>query len=207
VYVANEDSHNVTVIDATTLTVTTTISLPAIDAVPRDVDFDTEGNYAYVPSGDIGYGTVNDNVYVIRTSDHTVVKSIELNPYRNPNVVAVAPQMAECKPPPTATPTGSIPVSPTNTPSVTPTHTPTIGFTGTFTYTPTPTDTPTLYPTGIPTSTFTSSFTVTPTPTLFPSKTLTPAPTQTPLPIPDTGGEGLLLVLLGISSLLVFLRR
>ncbi len=94
VYVTNEDSHNVTAIDATNNTVITTIGLPhGSDSDPRDVDFSAYGAYAYVTSGSV---TGNDEVYVIDTATHTVVGRIDVNPASNPNVVAVAPQMAGC---------------------------------------------------------------------------------------------------------------
>jgi uncharacterized repeat protein (TIGR01451 family) len=94
IYVSNEDSHNVTAIDATNNSVITTISLPhGSDSDPRDVDFDASGTYAYVPSGLV---TGDDEVYVIDTASHTVTGRIVVAPASNPNVVAVAPQMAGC---------------------------------------------------------------------------------------------------------------
>ncbi|OGL46142.1 MAG: hypothetical protein A2161_18395 [Candidatus Schekmanbacteria bacterium RBG_13_48_7] len=108
-YVANEDSHDVTVIDATTLTVAVpSITLPPHgtgNATPRDVDIDLQGTYVYIPSGDINYGTVHDYVYVIAVGTHLLASSIDINPHRNPNVVAVAPQMYECAGSVTPTPT------------------------------------------------------------------------------------------------------
>ncbi len=94
IYTANEDSHDVTAIDATNNTVITTISLPhGSDSDPRDIDFDITGTYAYVTSGSV---TGDDEIYVIDTSSHTVVGRINVAPASNPNVVAVAPQMAGC---------------------------------------------------------------------------------------------------------------
>ena len=91
IYVTNEDSHDVTAIDATDNSVITTISLPHTDADPRDVDFSADGAYAYVTSGDI---SGDDQVYVIDTATHTVAGQVNVAPSSNPNVVAVAPQMA-----------------------------------------------------------------------------------------------------------------
>jgi uncharacterized repeat protein (TIGR01451 family) len=92
IYVANEDSHNVTVIDATDNSVITTVVLPhGTDSDPRDVDFSADGRYAYVPSGSV---TGDDEVYVLDTATHTVAQRIDVAPASNPNVVAVAPQMA-----------------------------------------------------------------------------------------------------------------
>jgi len=92
IYVTNEDSHNVTVIDATTNAVITTVALPhGSDSDPRDVDFSADGRYAYVTSGSV---TGDDEVYVLDTDTHTVAERIVVAPASNPNVVAVAPQMA-----------------------------------------------------------------------------------------------------------------
>lgn len=91
IYVTNEDSHNLTVIDATNNSVITTLGLPNADATPRDVDFDRAGAYAYVPSGSIAG---DDLVYVLELATHTVVGQVNVIPSANPNVVAVAPQMA-----------------------------------------------------------------------------------------------------------------
>jgi|GEM_PF-2952073 len=96
IYVASEDGHNVTAIDAANNSVITTIALPhGSGSDPRDVDFDAAGDYAYVPSGDV---TGNDAVYVLDTAAHTVAGQIDVAPANNPNVVAVAPQMAGCAP-------------------------------------------------------------------------------------------------------------
>ena len=92
IYVTNEDSHNVTVIDATTNSVIITVALPhGADSDPRDVDFSADGRYAYVTSGSV---TGDDEVYVLDTASHAVVQRIVVAPASNPNVVAVAPQMA-----------------------------------------------------------------------------------------------------------------
>ncbi len=96
IYVANEDSHDVTAIDTTNNSVIVTIALPHDDAKPRDVDFSANGAYAYVTSGDVGSTRVHDEVYVIDTATHTVVHRIDVDPARNTNVVAVAPQMSSC---------------------------------------------------------------------------------------------------------------
>ncbi|MGD8624241.1 MAG: PKD domain-containing protein [Anaerolineae bacterium] len=93
IYVTNEDSHDVTVIDATTNGVVTTVALPhGTDSDPRDVDFSADGAYAYVTSGSV---TGDDEVYVLETTTHTVADRISVAPAGNPNVVAVAPQMAD----------------------------------------------------------------------------------------------------------------
>ncbi len=94
-FVANEDSHNVSVIDTALGIVTATLSLPAADADPRDVDVSQDGNYAYVPSGSI---TGDDAIYVIDVHTLTVVDTINVAPASNPNVVAVAPQLANLDP-------------------------------------------------------------------------------------------------------------
>jgi uncharacterized repeat protein (TIGR01451 family) len=92
IYVTNEDSHGVTVVDATNNSVITTVALPhGTGSLPRDVDFSADGRYAYAPSGAV---TGDDEVYVLDTTTHTVVQRIDVAPASNPNVVAVAPQMA-----------------------------------------------------------------------------------------------------------------
>jgi YVTN family beta-propeller protein len=90
VFVANEDSHNVSVIDTSLNSVTTTIFLAA-DADPRDVDISGDGQYAYVTSGEIA-GV--DAVYVIEVSSLTLIDTIFLGGSSNPNALAVAPNFA-----------------------------------------------------------------------------------------------------------------
>lgn len=89
-FIANEDSSNVTVIDTATNTVITTIVLAA-DADPRDVDISLDGTLAYVPTGSI---TGDDGVYVIDTATLTVVDVITISGESNSNALAVAPEPA-----------------------------------------------------------------------------------------------------------------
>ena len=86
IFVANEDSHDVSIIDTNLNVVTDTIFLAA-DADPRDVDITADGQFAYVPSGDIAG---SDVVYVIDVSTHAVVDTVDLAS-TNPNALAVAP--------------------------------------------------------------------------------------------------------------------
>jgi YVTN family beta-propeller protein len=90
VFVANEDSHDVSVIDTNLNSVTTTIFLAA-DADPRDVDISADGQFAYVTSGDI---SGNDAVYVISVSSLAVVDTIFIGPSSNANALAVAPNFS-----------------------------------------------------------------------------------------------------------------
>jgi YVTN family beta-propeller protein len=101
-FVANEDSHDVSVIDVAAGVVTTTILLDAPwstdTAEPRDVEISRDGLYAYVPSGDLNFATDHDAIFVIEVATLTQVDEIDIDPARNPNVVAVAPQPASLDP-------------------------------------------------------------------------------------------------------------
>jgi YVTN family beta-propeller protein len=92
-FVTNEDSSNVSVIDTALNVVTSTI--PLAGAAPRDVDISADGAYAYVPSGSI---TGDDGVYVIDTQAWEVVDTIYVAPASNPNVIAIAPLLANLDP-------------------------------------------------------------------------------------------------------------
>lgn len=92
-FVTNEDDSNVSVIDTALNVVTSTIPLPG--AAPRDVDISADGGYAYVPSGSI---TGDDAVFVIDTQTWQVVDTIYVAPASNPNVVAIAPLLANLDP-------------------------------------------------------------------------------------------------------------
>ena len=96
VLTANEDSHDVSVIDTASNTVTTTIFLAA-NADPRDIDINAEGTLAYVTTGDIGSP---DGVYVIDLATFQVIDTI-FSPAgggSNTNVIAVAPDFASLDP-------------------------------------------------------------------------------------------------------------
>lgn len=101
-FVANEDSHDVSVIDVAASTVITTIVLTAPwstdDAAPRDVEISSDGLYAYIPSGDLNNATDHDAIFVIDVATLQQVDEIDIDPARNPNVVAVAPQPASLDP-------------------------------------------------------------------------------------------------------------
>jgi YVTN family beta-propeller protein len=86
VFVANEDSHDVSVIDTNLNVVTDTIFLAA-DADPRDIDITADGQYAYVTSGSIAG---DDAVYVIDINTLSVTDTISFAS-ANPNALAVAP--------------------------------------------------------------------------------------------------------------------
>jgi YVTN family beta-propeller protein len=86
VFVTNEDSHDVSVIDTNLNVVTDTIFLAA-DADPRDLDITADGQFAYVTSGDIAG---NDAVYVIDVNTLSVVDTIFVTS-SNTNAIAVAP--------------------------------------------------------------------------------------------------------------------
>jgi YVTN family beta-propeller protein len=87
VFVANEDSHDVSVIDTNLNVVTDTIFLAA-DADPRDLDITTDGQFAYVTSGDTAG---DDAVFVIDVNTRTIVDTIVISTSPNPNALAVAP--------------------------------------------------------------------------------------------------------------------
>lgn len=110
VFVANEDSHDVSVIDTSLNVVTDTIFLAA-DADPRDLDITADGLYAYVTSGDIAG---NDAVYVIDVNTRTVVDTIFITTSTNTNALAVAPNFASQGPTAAFTYTNTNPV--VNTP-------------------------------------------------------------------------------------------
>jgi YVTN family beta-propeller protein len=101
-FVANEDSSDVSVIDIAAGAVTTTITLDAPwstdDATPRDIEISSDGLYAYVPSGDLNFATDHDAIFVIDVATLQQVDEIDIDPARNPNVVAVAPQPASLDP-------------------------------------------------------------------------------------------------------------
>jgi YVTN family beta-propeller protein len=86
VFVTNEDSHDVSVIDTNLNVVTDTIFLAA-DADPRDLDITADGQFAYVTSGDIAG---NDAVYVIDVNTLSVIDTIFVTS-SNTNAIAVAP--------------------------------------------------------------------------------------------------------------------
>jgi YVTN family beta-propeller protein len=88
VFVANEDSHDVTVIDTATNTATASIFLTA-DADPRDLEFREDGFVAYVPSGTVAG---DDGVFVIGVTSLSVIDTVTLGGPSNTNVVAVKPQ-------------------------------------------------------------------------------------------------------------------
>ncbi|MCI0395379.1 MAG: beta-propeller fold lactonase family protein [Chloroflexi bacterium] len=94
-FVANEDSHNVSVIDTAAGAVTTTIPISVPWSAdlpdPRDVDVSSDGLYAYVPSGDVNFATDHDAILVIEVATLQQVDAIDIDPARNPNVIAVAP--------------------------------------------------------------------------------------------------------------------
>jgi uncharacterized repeat protein (TIGR01451 family) len=93
-FVANEDSHDISVIATSTNTVIGTIELTP-DHDPRDVDIRSDGVYAYFPSGDIA----GDNtVLVVNVSSKEWEDSINISPAANPNVIAVAPQLPSLDP-------------------------------------------------------------------------------------------------------------
>jgi PKD repeat protein len=92
--VANEDSHDVSVIDTNLNVVTTTISLAA-DADPRDLDITADGQYVYVTSGVIAG---DDAVYVIEVSSLSLIDTIYISPSTDPNALAVAPNFASLNP-------------------------------------------------------------------------------------------------------------
>ena len=98
VLTANEDSHDVSVIDTASNTVITNTFLAA-DADPRDIDINAKGTLAYVTSGAID-DTGPDGVYVIDLATFQLIDII-YSPAAggsNPNVIAVAPDFASLDP-------------------------------------------------------------------------------------------------------------
>jgi YVTN family beta-propeller protein len=85
-FVANEDSSDVSVIDIGT-TMVTSIAL-GIGADPRDVDIGPDGLFAYVPSGEI---SGSDGVYVIDVASAALADFIETGQV-NPNALSMAPE-------------------------------------------------------------------------------------------------------------------
>jgi YVTN family beta-propeller protein len=96
VLTANEDSHDVSVIDTSSNTVITTTFLAA-DADPRDIDINAAGTLAYVTSGAIDGP---DGIYVIDLTTFQVVDIIysPAGSGSNPNVIAVTPDFASLDP-------------------------------------------------------------------------------------------------------------
>lgn len=89
--VVSEDSGQVHFIDTTTL-VASALALP-IGASSRDVDINTADTLAFVPSGIIDG---DDGVFVLDIAAQEVSNTITITGASNPNVIAVAPQMAAC---------------------------------------------------------------------------------------------------------------
>ncbi|MEM7116619.1 MAG: PKD domain-containing protein [Chloroflexota bacterium] len=109
IVVANEDSNNLQIIDAETLTVTKSITLtvPGSDDTvePRDVEISKDGRFAYAPSNDVQFAEDEDAILVVDLETGEQVEAIMLGDVRKPVIVSVAP------PPPSLDPIPSFTVS------------------------------------------------------------------------------------------------
>lgn len=87
-FVANQDSRDVSVVDLTTLSVQTIGLTPSAD--PRDVDIAADGLAVFVPTGSIAG---EDGIFVIDPQTNTLIDTYTVGPDDSRGVVlAVAPQ-------------------------------------------------------------------------------------------------------------------